>query len=445
MIIGLDGSRAFLQQRTGIEEYSYQVIKNLVNELDKHEVVLYIKKNQKIDFSLPENWKVKIIRWPYFWTQIGLSLELLFHPVDVLFISAHIVPIIHPACDASFFSWALFIQKSLKSFGISTYYNQHSDAGGPKKTFVTIHGLEYEFVPEAYLWWEKIYMRWAIKKSCQRAQKIIAVSENTKKDLMKLYKVPEEKIRVIHEGYEINPPRPCLPAFGGGEDVRRTGEGSGEKHLLFIGRLEERKNIIGIIKTFEILKEKYKIPHKLVLSGKIGFNYKKIQSYLSNSFCKSEIILTGFVSEEEKQRLLKNADVFLFPTFYEGFGLPILEAQNAGVPVVASNNSSIPEVVKIPLLPLERSLPAGRQGARRADEGILQDAPLPNPLPEGEGARDFSALLVDPKNPAAIAEATIKIIQDEKFKKDLIQKGLENVKRFSWKKCASSIAELIKN
>lgn len=377
MVIGLDGSRAFLKQRTGIEEYSYQVIKNLRENLKSNQVFLYVRSGQKVDFSLPANWKVKIIKWPYLWTQVGLSLEIFFHPVDALFIPAHIVPIIHP-----------------------------------KNTIVVIHGLEYEFVLEAYPRWERIYMRFAIKKSCRRAQKIIAVSENTKKDLIKLYKVPEEKIRVIYEGYEINPPRPL------GEDVRRTGEGSGEKHLLFIGRLEERKNIIGIIKAFEILKEKYKIPHKLILAGKPGFNYEKIQSYLSNSSYKSEIILTGFVSEEEKQELLKNADVFLFPTFYEGFGLPILEAQNASVPVVASNNSSIPEVVKIPLLPLG-------EGARRADEG-------------------FSAILVDPKNPTEIAKATYKLITDKNLKDEIIKKGLENTKRFSWEKCGKQIAEILR-
>jgi len=395
MIIGLDGSRAFLRQRTGIEEYSYQVIKHLINELKNDQVVLYIRKNQNIDFKLPSNWKIKIIKWPYFWTQIGLSLEMLLHPADALFISAHIIPLIHP-----------------------------------KKTLVTIHGLEYEFIPQAYSLWEKIYMRFAIKKSCRQARKIIAVSKNTKRDLMKLYKVPEEKIIVIYEGYVIaskakqSNNKNEIAAVVRGELPRNDNVG---KHLLFIGRLEERKNIIGIIKAFEILKEKYKIPHKLILAGKPGFNYENIQSYLSNSSYKSDIILTGFVSEEEKQKLLKNAEVFLFPTFYEGFGLPILEAQNAGVPVVASNNSSIPEVVKIP------PSPPFAKGENNFSPFLKRRV--------GEG---FSALLVNPKNPTEIAEATYKLITDKNLKEDMIKKGLENTKRFSWKKCASQIAKLLK-
>jgi glycosyltransferase involved in cell wall biosynthesis len=472
MIIGIDASRAFIKQRTGIEEYSYQVIKHLADKLSGHEVVLYIKKSQKSlaasrvsgqskvkSQNLPENWKIKVIKWPYLWTQVGLSLEMLFYPVDVLFIPAHIVPIIHPARNVSLFSLALFIQRILKTFRISTYYNQHSDAGGPKNTIVTIHGLEYEFCPKAYSFWERIYMRWSIKGSCRWAKKIIAVSENTKKDLMKLCDVPENKTEVIYEGYEINPPRPT------GEDVRRTGEGQfsktfpspptplpegevGKPYLLFLGRLEERKNIIGIIKAFEILKEKYKIPHKLILAGKPGHGFDEINYKLQTTNYKQDIILPGFVNEGEKWQLLKEADIFLFPTFYEGFGLPILEAQSVGVPVVVSNNSSILEIVgtgrDLSVLNLENPPRPTGEDVRRTGEGQFSKTfpSPPTPLPEGE-VGNFSALLVNPNNSSEIAEATYKLISDETLKNDIISKGYENVQRFSWDKCASEIAKLL--
>ena len=162
MIIGIDASRAFLKDRTGIEEYSYQVIRHLTHEIENDQVVLYIRKNQKVDFGIPKTWKIKTIHFYYLWTQIGLSLEMFFHPVEVLFIPAHTVPCIHPA-----------------------------------NTIVTVHGLEYEFCSEAYSFLEIIYMRCSIKNSCRWAKTIIAVSENTKKDLIKLYKAPEEKIKVI--------------------------------------------------------------------------------------------------------------------------------------------------------------------------------------------------------------------------------------------------------
>lgn len=360
MIIGIDASRAFSNQRTGIEEYSFQVIKNLANDLKNSQVVLYVRNRQSIvvmNWALPDSWKIKEIKWPFFWTQIGLSLEMLFHPVDVLFVPSHVVPFIHP-----------------------------------KNTIVTVHGLEYEFFPGGYSFWERLYMRLSIKASCRWAQKIIAVSENTKKDLINLYKVPEDKIEVVFEGVSGNFQPAC----------RQAGfQSTSNPYLLFIGRLEARKNIIGIIKTFEILKEKYQIPHQLILAGKFGHGKEKIEAYLSSCSHKSDIILTGFVSEAEKQKLLQGAEVFLFPGFYEGFGLPILEAQSFGIPVVTSHASSMPEIA-------------------------------------GEGA-----LFADPNDPEKIAEVTHKLISDKVLKDDTTKKGSENVRRFSWNTCSREIASLI--
>jgi glycosyltransferase involved in cell wall biosynthesis len=364
MKIGIDASRAFSEQRTGIEEYSYRVIEHLIDKLKGHQVILYTRLSTK-ELELPKNWKIKIIRWPRLWTQIGLSLELLLHPVDVLFVPAHIVPLIHP-----------------------------------KNTIVTIHGLEYEVIPEAYSAWEKLYMRASMKMSCRVAKKIIAVSRNTKNDLMRLYDIPEDKIEVVYEGisrvthntYRVTQNSDKYSTF----QVPRS-----TPYLLFIGRLEKRKNIEGIISAFEILKEKYKIPHELVLAGKFGHGENDIRLALENSRYKNNIILPGFISEEEKWEYLKNADIFLFPTFYEGFGLPVLEAQSQGIPVIASNTSSLPEVA-------------------------------------GEGA-----LYVDPDGPDFIAETVYMFLSDEKLRNDMIEKGYENVKRFDWKQCAQEVAEIL--
>ncbi|MDP1834025.1 MAG: glycosyltransferase family 1 protein [Candidatus Moranbacteria bacterium] len=367
MLIGIDGSRAFLNNRTGIEEYSYQVIKNMKSVLEGHQVLLYVRKNQTVDFPIPENWKVKKINLFRFWTQIGLAWEMFLRPVDVLFVPAHTVPWIHP-----------------------------------EKTVVTVHGLEYEIMPQAYSMWERFYMRRSIINSCRWAKNIISVSENTKNDLMRLYEVPERKIQVIYDGYDR---MTVLKSDAG----RKVPEG---KYLLFIGRLEERKNIRGIVNAFEILKERYGIPHKLVLAGRFGYGAEKIREEIRNSNCVHDVILPGFISEEEKWKLLESADIFLFPTFYEGFGIPVLEAQSAGVPVVAGNNSSIPEVVS----------------SKRGSIG---------------SADQKSALLVDVNNAEEIAEAAYGLISDENLRKNIIQGGLENVKRFSWKKCASQVADIL--
>ncbi|MDH4330419.1 MAG: glycosyltransferase family 4 protein [Candidatus Moranbacteria bacterium] len=371
MIIAIDGSRAFLRQRTGIEEYSFQTIKHLRDKFDqKDQVVLFLRKGQleelkRQNFDLPKNWIAKEIWMPRFWTQLGLSFEMARGKFDTLFVPAHTVPLIHP-----------------------------------KNTVVVVHGLEYEFLPGAYSLWERWYMRISIKNSCVWAKKIICVSENTKKDLMELYKIGAEKISVVYEGYsEVKSQKSIKSKVHKVESLR------GEKYLLFVGRIEERKNVIGMIEAFEILKEKHNVPHKLILAGRGGFGFEKIKKRAYSSKFQEDIVFSGFVSEEEKWSLLEGADVFLFPTYYEGFGIPVLEAQSVGTPVIASDNSSIPEVI----------------------------------------GDDLKKFLVNPDDSNDIAEKTWNFIDDKKLRKNVSEKGLLNVKRFSWEKCSQQIADAINN
>ncbi|MFZ2193016.1 MAG: glycosyltransferase family 1 protein [Candidatus Moraniibacteriota bacterium] len=359
MKIGIDGSRAFLKQRTGIEEYSYQLIKHLRNKLDEHVVVLYLRPKQVVDFDLPANWCIKTIQFPRLWTQLGLSLQLFLNPVDVLFVPAHTVPFFHP-----------------------------------KKTIVTIHGLEYEIMSEAYSSWERFYMRLSIRRSCHWAEKIVSVSRNTKQDLINLYEIGEEKIYVVYEGYEERASK-----FESQIDSRSEFE---DPYFLFMGRLEKRKNIEGIISAFEMFKEKTGARHKLVLGGKFGYGEVEIKDKIRKSKFKQDIILVGFVSEERKWQLFKHANVFLFPTFYEGFGIPVLEAQSIGVPVITSNCSSLLEI------------------------------------------SDGSSFLVDPNEVKMIADSIEILTNDEETRNAIIKKGYENVKRFSWEKCSDQIAVILK-
>lgn len=370
-VIGIDASRAFLKRRTGIEEYSYQVIKHLRDTLSSDaQIVLYVRKKfsfvegrlqmsiPEIDFELPRNWTVRALWAPRFWTQLALSLEMLWRAPDVLFVPAHTVPIIHP-----------------------------------KKTVVTIHGLEYEFCPGAYSLWERIYMHYSIKFSCRVASTVICVSENTKRDVMAFYRVMEEKIAVISEGYEQT--RSMNQEAGNMSEKKKP-------YLLFIGRLEERKNIVRIVEAFELLKEKYQIPHKLVLVGKAGFRYERIRDYIQHSAFNIHIRELGYVTEEEKWELLRNADVFLFPTLYEGFGIPVLEAQSVRVPVVTSNTSSLPEIA-------------------------------------GEGA-----VLVDPTSVESIADGVQKLLSDQGLRSGIIEKATHNVSRYSWARCAREVGRLLR-
>jgi glycosyltransferase involved in cell wall biosynthesis len=365
--IGLDGSRAFLKYRTGIEEYSYQVIKNLRQIIPgETQVFLYVRKKLRIrkgklafiypeiDFDLPANWSLVGIWAPRFWTQIGLSLQMFFVPVETLFVPAHTLPII-----------------------------------GARRNIVTVHGLEYEISPQSYSFLERLYMKVSIRYSCWEADVVIAVSENTKQDLVSLYQTPEEKIQVIGEGFLE-------------KSISSSSTVSKEPYLLFVGRIEERKNVARIIEAFEILKEKYQRKEQLILVGKPGYGYEKVQKKVEGSMYRSQIQEKGYVSEEEKQALFQNASVFIFPSLYEGFGLPVLEAQAMGVIVVTSDTSSLPEI-------------------------------------GGEGA-----LYVDPLSTESIAQGIEKALAlNEEARNVLQEKMKENLKRFSWEKCAREIGYIL--
>jgi len=170
MNIGINAVAAFKEPRTGVEEYTYQLIKHLamLGEAKKHRFILY--KDTKTDnrnLSLSNNFKIKQLSWPLpMWTQIRLALEMTVNKPDVLFIPVHVLPLIRP-----------------------------------KNSIVTIHGLEFEYYPKMYPLKHLKYLRWSTKYALKNASKIIAVSENTKKDLVDLYKVSDDKIKVIYEGY----------------------------------------------------------------------------------------------------------------------------------------------------------------------------------------------------------------------------------------------------
>jgi len=358
MKIAIDASRAFLDKKTGIEEYVYQLIKNLRDDLNDHEVVLYLRKDGreklKKSFELPENWKAKEIPFKYFWTQIGMAWEFLTNSPDVLFVPAHTIPWIHP-----------------------------------KNSIVTIHGLEYEHCPESYSLYSRWFHRFFIKKSCKWAKKIIAISENTKKDLIEIYGVNSKMIEVVYNGFtEI--------ANGLKSNKKRS-----RNYLLFLGRIEQRKNIERIVKAFEILKASKVYDGQLVLAGKAGHGFQKIKKTIDKIEFSKDVIMKGYVSDEERLSLIKNADIFLFPSLCEGFGLPILEAQSVKTPVITSDQGPMDEVA--------------------GDENLL----------------------VNPYEVESIVKVSREILNNSEKRKKIVENGLKNIERFSWKKCGEETSKIL--
>ena len=229
------------------------------------------------------------------------------------------------------------------------------------------------------------YLKWSAKYALKKARKIIAVSVSTKNDLVNLYGANPEKISVVYHG----------------ATALKSETRTKKPQFLFLGRLEERKNITGLIQAFELLKKRYQLPHKLILAGSSGYGYRKIKSKISQSKFKDDIIELGYISEKEKRRLFGEAEALVFPSFYEGFGLPILEAQANGCPVITSDLSSLPEVA-------------------------------------GAGA-----ILIQPEV-EQICQAMYKVIDDTNLRDRLIKEGYRNIKKFSWQKCArETLKELL--
>lgn len=224
-----------------------------------------------------------------------------------------------------------------------------------------------------------------------RADAIIAISNHTKMDCIKYLGIPEEKIRVIYEAAdEIFKPEKIKEEM---KNHLKDKYGIEFPFILSVGTLEKRKNLPNVLKAFYRLK-KTGNHHKLVIVGKIGWKYNKIFSTMEELDLKKDVIFTGYVPDEDLVKIYNAADLFVFPSIYEGFGLPPLEAMACGCPVITSNTSSLPEVV--------------------GDAGVT----------------------VDPYDDKALADEMHRILSNDGFKTELSKKSLERAELFSWRQTA---------
>ena len=289
--------------------------------------------------------------------------------------------------------------------GVDIFFSPHifsAPVSKNCKVVTTFHDLSFENHKEFYSA-SKNYWHFSMnpKSQAQRSNKIIAVSESTKKDLIKIYKIEAEKIKIIYSG--INQVFSIKYSVSSISKIKEK-YNLPEKYILYLGTLEPRKNIIGLIKAFEILNAKYRIPntkYHLVIAGSKGWLYEDIFKTVQNSPVKNDIIFTGFVENKDKSALYDLADLFVYPSFYEGFGFPPLEAMTAGTPVITSNFSSLPEAV------------------------------------------GNAAIMVNPYNLDELAKAIEMILTDEKLRDVLIKRGFEQTKKFSWQNCAEKTLELV--
>lgn len=381
MKIGIDIRCLSEGRRTGVEEYSLNLLEKILKEDSDNKYVLFLNswKKPKLEIDFLKNHKnveLKISRFPnkilnfFLWYFDWPKLDKLIGGVDVFFMP-----------------------------------NLNFVALSPKvKLILTVHDLSFEYYPETFSWKRRL---WHIfinpQKIIRRADKVLAVSDSTRNDLIGFYKINPAKVETVYNGVgevfgRIDRNDPKLLRIK-------------EKYalpfnfILFLGTFEPRKNIGGIVRAYERMRqeggsqlEKY----KLVIAGSEGWKSAKLKREIKKSSLAKDIYQVKFIDEEDKVFVYNLAALFVYPSFFEGFGLPPLEAIKCGVPVIVSDNSSMVETV--------------------GEAGILTDA--------------FSA--------DEIALAMKEFLIDKELKKEFYPAGIRQAQKFTWTKAAKKFLEIVK-
>jgi len=364
MRIGID-AREFKQGKiTGIGRYLSQFLK-YATENSSAEFILFCNQYTEFPFEFSNFKKVFIQEYlTFFYDQISLPLNIWREKIDVFL--------------TPYFKAPIFI---------------------PSKIVLIINDLIPLLVPEEINFIKRLYFKILCKKSANRADRIITISKKTKEDLIKFFKISSEKIEVIHLGVEERYKQMKeIP-----EEIKKK-YFLPEKFILYVGNLNLHKNVDNLIKAYANLQTDLKNKYKLVLgTSKEGENYLRIKNLIEKHKLKDNIIITGFIEEKDLPLVYNLSSLFVFPSLYEGFGLPVLEAMACGVPVISSNRGAIPEVI--------------------GDAGIL----------------------INPESIEEISSSIIKVLENEELRKIMIEKGLERAKNFTIKKMAESFLKVLCN
>ncbi|HSA84091.1 MAG TPA: glycosyltransferase family 1 protein [Patescibacteria group bacterium] len=375
MIIGIDGNEANVEKRVGISEYAYQLLRQF-SELRSQDIAFRIYLKQEPRDDLPKErkgWQYRVIKPGKLWTQWRLPLDLFLNrsKPDVFFSPTHYAPRFSPV-----------------------------------PTVVSVMDLSYLYFPELFKKSDLLQLRSWTAYSVKQAKKILTISNSSKDDIIKEYKVSPGNVVVTHLGIKEN--LSLTPHIYSMNELKAK-YGLSDNYLLFVGTLQPRKNIARLIKAFAKIchpeqsegssKKKDSSPTaqndiQLVIVGRRGWLYEEILETPKKLGIEERVTFLENVADTELPYFYKNARCFVLPSLYEGFGLPVLEAMKQGCPVITSNISSLPE--------------AG-----------------------GE-----AALYVDPEDVDDIAKKMTQLLSSEKLRKELIEKGKEQVKKFSWEKTA---------
>ena len=374
MLIGVDGSRAFIQDRTGTENYSYELLVHLAKIDSKNNYLIYLRYGNKVDKSeWPDNFKFVRSNFKYLWTQVWLSYRTFGDDLDLLFVPAHTLPLIRKP-------------------GL--------------KTVMTVHDLGAEYLPQMHQLKQILYLGLMTHYQLKTASKIIAVSKATKIDLINKLGLPEKSIDVVYEGYDAGWHNNVVSNNKTGDilsnyDIKRY------YYFIFVGTIQPRKNLLKVIEAYYQVFGNFANAPKLILVGSKGWLADDIYDLVKKLNLQSQVKFLGRVDEEQLKTLYQNAIALVFPSLFEGFGLPILEAFANSCPVITSNISSMPEVA--------------------GEAAILVD-----PYKVEDIAKAMDRLLV--KESSHSKTVNFQINRSERDR--LIHLGRKQLIKFSWEKCA---------
>lgn len=264
-------------------------------------------------------------------------------------------------------------------------------------TVLTTHDIAHFHYPRQVAWMHRPYYRFFIPKFLKKATHIVCVAEHGKADLIAHYQVPAEKITVVPNGT-----RAIFQPLSDAEKTQVKAEFSkGADYFFFLGAIHPRKNVLGLLLAYELFREKSKAKVKLLIAGKLAWQVQEITAAHAASTYRDDILFLGYLSEETAAEMMASALALTYLSFFEGFGLPVLEALCTDTPVITSNTSSLPEVA-------------------------------------GE-----AALLVDPYDVEEIAGAMLRIWNEPDLREDLVKKGQVQRQQFSWDEAATDIYTIL--
>jgi len=366
MILGIEASHAAKPQRTGVEEVCRQVILALQKIVPPEvRVVLYSHVPSGDLFGqLPPNWQEKVLLWrpKKLWSQIRLARELRKNPPDIFFAPGQLLP--------------FFLPRSLQ-------------------TAVYLHDSAFKVVPKTYKFWGRQYLKLMNRWIVRRANLIITSTEFNKAELKKYYGArAAQKTQIAPLAYDRERYHSNVPVFSPIELEQKFK--ITKPYLIYVGRIEDKKNAATIVEAFDAAR--VKLDFQLVLAGKPGYGYvEHIKPKIESSPFKQDIKELGWTASEDLPRLLRSARALVFPSRYEGFGLPVLESMAVGTPVIVSGIPALREV--------------------------------------GGGAASY----VESQNSADLAQKMAESLVDSPARVSQINLGLERIKLFSWETTARAV------